>query len=194
LKTVKEIHEYWKNPDDDKNNPLDYFRGKKKTEYLVKVMNFVAEKDAEICELGCNVGRNLSGLYHDGFEKLYGTDINENAINKIDDEIFYEIDVEIDSIESYTETIIDKCFDVTFSMAALCHIHHDVIGDVLKNIIRITRGFIITIEDEKTISSRHFPRKYKDEFKKLGIEQVCEESCKKIPRLGKKYYLRIFKI
>lgn len=195
MKTVEEIHEYWKNPGDGKNDPVGYLKGQEKTQFLIDIMEFLAEKDDRILEFGCNIGRNLSGLYLAGYNDLSGIEINKKAIELMDDFLFDEIVIYKGSIEEYiTEYLTLKNFNITFSMAVLCHIHDVSIKSILQNSIRITKDFIITIEDEKTISDRHFPRNYKEEYEKLGIEQVCEQNCKNIPRLGKKYYLRIFKI
>ena len=51
---------------------------------------------------------------------------------------------------------------------------------------------LITIEDEKNVSERHFPRNYRKIFDGLGMKQVYEKHLSQNEGLNKKFYARVF--
>ena len=65
----------------------------------------------------------------------------------------------------------DESFDVVFTMAVLEHLSLES-EFVFSHIIRITKNVILTIEDEFTCSSRHFPRNYRKIFEISGIKHL----------------------
>jgi len=70
-KSKDQVHNYWKNPNDpDYNSPQTYLESKtKNTRILVDIVNqYFNDKNIKIFELGCNVGRNLSKLFENGFK------------------------------------------------------------------------------------------------------------------------------
>ncbi|GEL78474.1 class I SAM-dependent methyltransferase [Tenuibacillus multivorans] len=79
-KSVEELHEFWKNPGKS-NDPKLYLKKSKRSEYLYRFVNQYAETDAKIMEPGCNVGRNLHHLYENGYQNLTGIEINEEAVD-----------------------------------------------------------------------------------------------------------------
>ena len=79
MKTNKECKNYWKNPDDGKNNPEDYLNGNEKTQFLVDIVKKYIDTEKSILEIGCNVGRNLNGLYENNYCNLTGIEINKKA-------------------------------------------------------------------------------------------------------------------
>lgn len=85
-------------------------------------------------------------------------------------------------------------FDLVFTMAVLEHIHTDS-EFIFPHIVRITKKILVTIEDEKGISRRHFPRNYKKVFESLMMRQIEEISCRKIQVCGlnRNFVARIFK-
>ena len=85
----------------------------------------------------------------------------------------------------------DNEFDIVFTMAVLEHIHTDSEW-IFTEMARITKTHLITIEDERGISWRHFPRDYKKVFEQLGLVQIEEIDCSKIDRLGDGVYARVF--
>ena len=73
-KTRDELWEFWKHPTqgDGKNLPTNYLQGEEKSQYLVELIKRYAEPNAEILEIGCNIGRNLNYLFNAGYTKLGG--------------------------------------------------------------------------------------------------------------------------
>lgn len=94
------------------------------------------------------------------------------------------------SIEDWIETSEAK-FDLVFTMAVLEHIHNDSEW-IFPEISKITKNYLITIEDEKTLSSRHFLRNYQNIFEKLGMKQIFRDDCKEMLNWKGKFFARVF--
>ena len=188
-KSRDELHGYWRNPD-QKNDPSTYLESGRRSEYLVSLVKQHAGADASVIELGCNVGRNLHYLWQAGYRNLSGVEINEQAV-KMMREKFPDVKVKV-----HQGALEDKIrdlgqYDLVFTMAVLEHIHRDsewVFGEIA----RIAKKCLITIEDEKNVSERHFPRNYKEIFEPLGLRQIYEHNCADVPELSKKFYARVF--
>ena len=95
-------------------------------------------------------------------------------------------------VEEIIKAFEDDEFDIVFTMAVLEHIHRDSEW-IFAEMIRITKNYLITIEDEKGISWRHFPRSYRKVFEPLGMIQIEEHGCDSVARLGSDVYARVFK-
>lgn len=181
--------EYWANPDGH-NVPNLYepdTAGKK--ELLLGVMNRYVGKNDSILEIGCNVGRNLNVLQNDGYEKLSGLEINTVAVEM--GKGFYpdlKAKVYVGAVEDLVTTLPN--FDVIFSLAVFEHIHF--LSDwVFPEIQKRAKKFLITIEDEKNATWKHFPRNYKKVFDTL--EQLEETP----PMSGGEldgFVVRVFKV
>lgn len=175
MKSRARLHAYWRTPDDGVNQPEDYLTGrcKQRTETLVSIVERLPiSQSAPILEVGCNAGRNLEALRLAGYEKLWGIEISEGAIELMRKQ-YPELDyakIRIAPVENVIEDGVSDCFDLVFTMAVLQHIHPSSEW-VFAEMARITR-YIITIEDEYTRSWRHKPRNYGRVFEKLGMEQI----------------------
>jgi len=195
MKTVSEIHGYWKSPDDNKNNPLGYLDGEERTEFLVsKIKNFANNKNS-ILEIGCNVGRNLNGLYKSGFKNLSGIEINQTAIDIMQEkysEMFENINISVGSAEDELKKIESDKMEIVYTMAVLEHIHKDSIDLIISEMIRISKKYIIVIEDEKKESDRHFTRNYGNLLSSYDLKEIGRSKCKGIKGLGKNYMYRVF--
>lgn len=189
--TREELHEYWKTRlMVGENGILKYFNGKKKSQYLVRLIDSLGlSKSVSILELGCNVGRNLNELYVAGYKNLTGIDICQRAINKLKHSYPHITKVVERSIEAFFTK--PRSYDVIFSMAVLEHLPQES-DSVFKNIAQSART-IITIEYEGPSSTpRIIERDYKNIFEKLGFVEIFSEDVKKINSLNK-YTARIFK-
>jgi len=151
-------------------------------------------KTDSVLEVGCSVGRNLNYLYENEFSNLYGIEINERAI-----EIMHELypkltaKVLVGPVEKQIKEIKDNEISITFSMAVLMHINPQS-HFIFREISRITKDYIITIENEKEYSPPSlFVRDYGKIFSELGWKQIHEEPGG-IKGLGPEMYVvRIFK-
>jgi 2-polyprenyl-3-methyl-5-hydroxy-6-metoxy-1,4-benzoquinol methylase len=195
MKTKEELHQYWQNPNDKNNSPELYLDNEitlRRSKYLYEVISKHFTTDIKILELGSNVGRNLNYLYKKGYKNLLGIEINKNAIEIMTKE-YPELSKNVGIVNNPIEEVIgqfdDKHFDLIFSMAVLEHIHHDsewIFGEM----IRISKNMLI-IENETTISDRHFPRNYEKIFGTL-MAQVDSQRCGKFNGLSKRFVMRLF--
>lgn len=197
--SINECYEYWKNEvnelkdvsNPDKNHPLIYAcKPKTIIDLLHNFWSQYVTKTDIILEIGCNSGVNLNYLQTVGYSNLVGIDINKNAIyimSQLFPETFKKTDLYIGSLGEILPTFQDKSVDVTFSMAVLEHIHPDIEEEVFKNIIRITKKYIVTneYEDVRDTNRRTFARNYKDIFEKFGCKQKkVIEKCNILPEYG----------
>jgi len=189
MKTLDEIHSFWLNPN-DQNLPETYVSGERSKLLLEIFKELDVSTRSSILELGCNVGRNLNILYDNGYKNLKGIEINYNAKTIMETffpSIYNEAYIYWGSIES--ADIPES--DVIFTMAVLEHIHPDSewIFDVVS---KRSNKYIITIEDERVTSDRHFVRNYKSVFEPLGFKQVYERNCIGVFELGADFFARAF--
>lgn len=142
-------------------------------------------KTDNILELGCNSGANLNHLRNIGYVNVSGIDINEQSIYIIQNifpETFEKSDLYIGSFEDILPTLPDKSFDVSFSIYSLSHIHPDVADDVFEHIVRVTKKYIVTIDEEKeSKNNRVFPRNYKNIFENFGCKQIKYKEKTEVP-------------
>lgn len=195
MKTLEETLGYWENPGGE-NDPSLYVNGIEKTEFLINKIERYIDKNDSILELGCNIGRNLNGLWNKGFCWLWGVDINLEALNLCFD--YYYTMASNSMIIQHTihEFLINEAndfYNIIFTMAVLCHIHPDVENVVFDNMVRVCKKYILTIEDERKKSNRHFMRNYKDVFELRGMREIDSRRCNGIVNLGNNYIYRIFK-
>ena len=148
-----------------------------------------------ILELGCNVGRNLLYLWQNGFVNLSGIEMNKHAL-----EIMRTSFPECGQVSIYKGLLEEvlprfeaKKFDVIFSMAVLEHIHPQS-NFIFKEMVRVCRKYIITIEIEHSSGARVFPRNYRDVFETLGCVMVFHECMGNRSFDLHSYWARVFRI
>lgn len=192
-----ELYQYWKHPwkFDNSNLPEGYLKPKERSLFLLKIMKPYANSNEKILEIGCNVGRNLNFLFLEGFKKLEGIEINQKAVQLLNQsypEMVRYAKIYNLPVEEIIKEFKDCEFGIVFTMAVLEHIHTDSEW-IFTEMVRITEKYLITIEDERALSWRHFPRKYKKIFEHYGMKQIQEFSCNQVDGLGSNYFARIFK-
>lgn len=163
--------EYWMEPDG--HNGLAFYladiSGKKGL--LLKAMEGIP-KNASILEIGCNIGRNLNVLHEAGYKNLSGIDINAEAIAQ-SKQFFPKLVAKLKAgaIEDLIPTL--PKYDVIYSLAVFEHIHTD--SDwIFPEIEQRVNKRLITIEDEKNSTWKHFPRNYRTFFPNLKHVSVSE--------------------
>lgn len=195
-RTRKMIHQYWSEPLDKGNLPQDYLRGgKERSKFLVDLIQRYGNQTAKILEIGCNVGRNLNYLFLAGFTNLVGIELNKKAVQLLKSSyplMAQKVKIYNFPVEKIIGKIKDNEFDIVFTLAVLMHIHPDsewIFGEIT----RITKNYLITIENEIIISRRNFKRNYKEIFERLGMQQVEEINLVNTITLLKSYTTRVFK-
>jgi SAM-dependent methyltransferase len=149
---------------------------------------------ARILEIGCNAGRNLGFLFDAGFTDLAAIEISKPAVDRFRTAFphaFAAADVRIASVEEAIRDFQSASCDLVFTMAVLEHIHPDSEW-ILAELVRVTRRWIITIEDEAGVSERHFPRNYKLVFERLKMTQKEEDAALEPYGLPAGFVARVF--
>jgi len=170
------LHTFWQNPTKS-NQPQFYAEAVGRSEFLYSIIKNYTDIDSKILEIGCNVGRNLNYLYKRGYRKITGLEINKGALDVMKEKY---IDLGRDgtfinkSMEEGLPLMQMNSYDLVFTMAVLEHLHKDS-EYVFKDIAKITKQYLVTIEDEVGVSKRHFPRNYQAVFEPLGLKQIYEE-------------------
>ena len=182
--------EYWADPYDEPNSPIEYSKHKRRSDYLLSVLPKYVKKKESILEIGCNIGRNLNALSEEGYLNLTGIDINTKAL-KQSKEVSPTLKAKLinNSIENWVED--KKKYDCVYTMAVMIHLPYE--SDwVFKEIAKKARRILITIEDEENVTWKHFPRNYNDIFSKFGWREVFFEELDG-PDALKGYKTRVFK-
>ncbi len=196
-KNREELRKYWIAPSDGKNMPSEYLKGKERSIFLVNLIKrYIGEED-RILEIGCNVGRNLNELFSSGFCDLSGVEISKNAVDMMKGaypDMAAKAKIYNGPVENFIGDFEDDSFDLVFTMAVLEHIPSES-EFIFSHMTRITGKNLITVEDERGISWRHFPRNYKKIFEDLGLRQIEEIDFRKItvPGISKDFMGRVFK-
>jgi len=193
-KPREELHNFWRNPRTG-NLPEEYVFGEERSVFLVNLIKkYESNKSAKFLDIGCNVGRNLHYVQKEGYHNLSGIEISTNAVQLMKKEfpkLASDANIYNEPVEERIKLFTEKEFDVIYTMAVLEHIHVDS-NFVFEEIARITKKTLITIEDEKSVSSRHFPRNYKTIFEKFGLKQIEEIHCASVGMNNKNVYARVF--
>jgi SAM-dependent methyltransferase len=188
----EDVWDYWYNPPAE-NGPERYILGNrpnKRSKFLLELFqkHHVFHTDT-ILELGCNVGRNLLALRREGYERLYGIEINPDAVGLMQNE-YPEIGakIRVGTIEEQLPT--HRTVHVIFTVAVLMHIHPNSEW-VFAKMAERTRKLIVTIEDEKSKSSSlHTSRNYRKIFQSYGMK--CIDTVYHVPGANGHYVARVF--
>jgi len=142
-----------------------------------------AGADARVLEVGCGVGRHLAALAEAGFSELSGVDVNEEALDVLD-ETYPELsavgEFHAGTIEEYVESVETDAFDAVFSVETLQHIHPEAEW-VFAELARVSSDLVVTVENESgeygTVNhvDEQLPLYYRDwrtVFTDLGFEEV----------------------
>lgn len=189
MKDRQYVHSYWKNPP-SQNRPERYLV-KKNSGNIVSLALKYSPPPSAVLEVGCNVGRNLFNLWSNGYRDLSGVEINPDAL-KVMRSSYPELDTATaypGQVEEIILKLPDGGYDLIFSMAVLCHIHPDsefIFGEM----VRCTKKYIITIEDEVCRTSRHCPRSYDSVFVPLGMKEL--EVRHNLEGMNQNYIARVF--
>ena len=96
-------------------------------------------RTARILEVGCNVGNQLVCLRRLGFTQVYGIDIQENAI-----ELSHKRHEHLNTVvgSAFDIPFKDRFFDLVFTNNVLIHIAPADLGQVFKEMGRVSDGLI----------------------------------------------------
>jgi SAM-dependent methyltransferase len=189
------LHDYWREPWDGRNGPATYTvpSADVRSAFLVDLFRRNVPQDASILEVGCNAGRNLAHLRGAGYENLAGVDISPAAVDLLRETYPHldDVAIGIGPAEDVLAGLRDFSIDVLFTMAVLEHIHPDSEA-LFADMARVAGRCVVTIEDEKLTTWRHFPRDYRAVFEGLGLRQVEALECRNVKGLGRRFVARVF--
>ncbi len=177
--TKRECLEFW-----GSMNNASSSSGNRPQHYAVKereIIDFLHEFwtphvrfEDHILELGCNCGANLNWLRQLGYRHLSGVEINPNAVEEMRHsfpETADHVPVQVGSLDTVLSGMPDKSVDVVFTMGVAMHIH-PADNAVFKDMKRVARKFICTMEPESANSNYVFARNYRRVFSRLGCPQL----------------------
>lgn len=188
--TYLDVIKYWEN----EPAPERYLKPEliKRSELVYKYINkFKLQKKSSILEIGCNAGRNLNFLYQQGYERLTGIDLSNNALKIFEEknfDTFYHVKTLNESAESFFLNPVFH-YNMIFALAAFEHLHSDSEW-VFEKIAHSTK-FILSISDEVTKSELHFPRNYKNIFESFGFKEIESFKCSEENMLNKNFIGRV---
>jgi SAM-dependent methyltransferase len=172
-----ELHAFWRDPD-AQNRPEEYLAHSGRSQFLVGFIGPYVRPESAILEIGCNVGRNLAHLHDAGYQRLTGIEINTDALALLRasyPDMAASATLINAPVEDAIRDIPDASIDLVFTMAVLEHIHPDSEW-LFDDIVRVSRGTVVTIEDEQGVSRHHTPRDYGQVFESRGLRQVAHRS------------------
>ncbi len=131
------------------------------------------DREARILEVGCNTGMQLMGLQQNGFQQLYGVEIQPYAVEKAKE---YTQQVNIVQGSGLDLPFKDSFFDVVGTNGVLIHISPDDLPKVMAEMIRCTSRYIWGFEyytpDITTIKYRdNVGYAWKGDYARLFQEQ-----------------------
>jgi SAM-dependent methyltransferase len=194
--SADDLRHYWSDPPDADNHPATYLseEARPRSEFLVGLVRELAPADASVLEIGCNVGRNLNALFEAGYHDLTGVEINSNALDILRErqpELARHVQLRNESVEDAARSFGDGEFDVVFTVAVLEHIHSS--SDwVFAELARAAKRGLITMEDERTVTWKHFARNYREVFEGVGLKQVKETPLGPEQALDEGFVARVF--
>jgi len=130
------------------------------------------KKDSSFLEVGCNRANQLMILHEQGFENLWGIDINKKALHIAKENKQFNL-VEGSGFDIPFK---DGFFDVVFTSGVLIHIAPENLPKIMDEIYRVTKryiwGFEYYSEECEAIEYRgHKDRLWKNNFLKLYLDR-----------------------
>lgn len=130
------------------------------------------KKDAKILEIGCNAGRNLKYLYDLGFRHLSGIEIGAKAVElmqKAFPEMYRDSKISVGDVTQVLKNLATDEYDLVYCHSVLVSIHPKF-NDVFKQMARISKRFVLILENEGSYSL--YPRDFQRMFEKNGLKMV----------------------
>ncbi len=121
-----------------------------RSEAVREVLERVLEPGAAVLELGCGSGRHLAHLLENGFTEVTGIELNDDARAVMRDtfpDLAATGTFHFAPIEETIRELPTDGFDAAFSVETFQHLHPES-GWVFDELIRVTSGLVITVENE----------------------------------------------
>ena len=203
--TAEQCREFWASrsiggPD---NDPLNKYAHKDPVinDFLHAFWQPEVTTGDRILELGPNAGGNLSRLRELGYTHLAGIDINPVALDvfrREHPELAAQTELMLGPFEQILPTLEAGAYDTVFTMAVGIHIH-PTSDLVFREMARVARSYVCTLETEVANGRYTFARNYKRVFERFGCKQVREEHIDsrnhpEVERIYDGYVARLFRV
>ncbi len=157
----------WKSATPDSGHGYEKFlKMDDKAAFLMdEVVLFTPNPQANILDLGCNIGRCLNYLSSKGYKNLHGVDVSKPAIDMIPDvfpKMFSVASIELESFESYLSKKDDLFFNTTFTLGATVELVPSSFP-LIREITRVTSEYVCFMISP---SGHWYPRFWEYEFQK----------------------------
>jgi pseudaminic acid biosynthesis-associated methylase len=100
------------------------------------------KKDTSILEIGCNIGKQLDILEKNGFNNLWGIDINKKALKIAKENKSWNL-VEGSAFDIPFK---DNFFELVFTSGVLIHIHPNDLNKIMDEMYRVSKKYIWCFE------------------------------------------------
>lgn len=175
------LHDFWRSESPEGNEPWRYLEVEHRSEALLGLVSFLP-KEAQILEVGCNVGRNLAHLFGAGYKEVEGIEISPHAVRLLRESYpqLARTRIHVGAAEDILPKLTSDSFDLVFTMAVLEHIHPESVL-VFDHIARLTQR-VLAIEPRLYHSShRQFPHDVPALFCSRGFRLVESTRMEDIP-------------
>ena len=139
---------FWKSLHSTEESHLGYWKKNPRRSKLASVICSLGDVN-DVLECGCNVGGNLAAIHALNDQiKLKGIDMNHAPI-EFGVKKFAELGVRVDMSVKRLQDLVDvegKSVDVVYTSAVLQHIPPEFIPDILRNMIRISKKYVVLYE------------------------------------------------
>ena len=172
-----------RNDSDEKiNNNYKKLTGLNRDDIFIEFFNDL-DKNIEILELGCNIGKNFSILKKMGFTRLSGVEINSKAIDiakiKYPDINFY-----YSSIEELK--LPEKSFDLVFTSGVLIHINPDAVKAIIEKMLTLSKKYIFGFESYSEVLTSVLYRGNNNKYWKQNFPKLFKKINPKLNLLKEK--------
>lgn len=126
-----------------------------------------------ILEVGCGFGRNIKFLLDNKYpaEHITGLDISSQMIKQAE-KFINNKKVSLIIGECKNLPFKDDSFDMVLIHGVFMHIKPEVIDDSIKEVIRVSKKYIIQVEQNRDGNEYTFIHAYKRLYKKHGIKMA----------------------
>lgn len=171
---------HWKNKkaeDTSPHGPLRYLRYD--TKIIVMFSDVLKEinKEGKILDVGCNSGGVSNYLFNKGYKNIFGFDINNNAINIVMKNNFKDMyntgNFKCSDCSTGFNTYSSNFFDLVFSKGVLFNINYKIIDNVISNMVRVSKKYILIFEG---VNYGPYNHNFVKIFKEKGCNIVFEKS------------------
>ncbi len=127
---------------DDWNNSYVDKYGFSKLEINERALQGIS-REIRILEVGCNTGQQLEGLMRQGFENLYGVELQWYAVEKAKELLKH---VNIIQGSGFDLPFKDGFFDLVMTNGVLIHIEPEDLKDFMGEIVRCSSKYVFGFE------------------------------------------------